>query len=198
MIELRSAWYSSTLFGSIARATEIPVATAQDVRRDHLLVSEARRLPADGLGRHFPRSLSRGFFEAERDRAGQGARIPHPVAAAEPHVPAGSPHHGADPVELVPALRPESADLRAEHPVRAAGELRQGDAARLAHGGTILRDRAAGHRAELREERVTARVALPVVLPSGAGSGWPAQVTRGFQSANVPSGLFRQAHTWIS
>ena len=31
----------------------------------------------------------------------------------EPHVPAGPSHHGADPVQLVSAVRPQSADVRA-------------------------------------------------------------------------------------
>ncbi len=31
----------------------------------------------------------------------------------EPRLPAGAPHHGAGPVELVPALRPQPADVRA-------------------------------------------------------------------------------------
>ena len=91
---------------------------------------EARRLPADGFGRHPARALPRGLLGGPRDRAGQGARVPDPAAAAQPHVPAGPPHHGAGAVELVPALRPQPADLRAEHHVRAARELREGDAPR--------------------------------------------------------------------
>ena len=34
-----------------------------------------------------------------------------PPAERQPHVPAGPPHHGADPVELVSALRPQPADV---------------------------------------------------------------------------------------
>ena len=37
--------------------------------------------------------------------------------------PAGPPDHGAGPVELVPALRPQPADLRAEHLLGQAGGL---------------------------------------------------------------------------
>ena len=70
--------------------------------------------------------------------------VPDPPAAREPHVPAGPSHHGADPVQLVPAVRPQPADVRAEHHVREAGELREGDAAHLACAGHGERDRAAG------------------------------------------------------
>src|SRR4029453_3605108 len=55
-----------------------------------------------------------------------------PPAGGEPHVPAGPSHHGADPVELVPALRSQPAHVRAEHHGREAGELREGDPAHLA------------------------------------------------------------------
>jgi hypothetical protein len=85
------------------------------------------------------------FSTAEADRAEPGARVPDPPAAGEPRIPARAPDHGADPVELVPALRPQSADLRAEHHVRPARELREGDAAHLADFLAALRGRAAGH-----------------------------------------------------
>ena len=62
--------------------------------------------------------------------AGTAAALPLRAADREPRVPAGPPHHGADPVELVPALRPQPADLRAEHLLRQAGGLREGDANR--------------------------------------------------------------------
>jgi len=39
----------------------------------------------------------------------------HPPAQHRPHLPARPPHHGADPVELVPALRPQPAEFRAQH-----------------------------------------------------------------------------------
>ena len=43
--------------------------------------------------------------------------LPYRFAPADgqPRVPAGAPHHGAGAVELVSALRPQSADLRAQH-----------------------------------------------------------------------------------
>ena len=39
--------------------------------------------------------------------------VPVHAADGEPRLPAGAPHHGAGPVELVPALRSQPADLRA-------------------------------------------------------------------------------------
>ncbi len=47
----------------------------------------------------------------------------------EPRLPARPPDHGAGPVELVPALRPEPADVRAQHLLGEAGGLQEGDAA---------------------------------------------------------------------
>ena len=58
------------------------------------------------------------------------------AAEREPHVPAGPSHHGADPVQLVSAVRPQSADFRAEHHVREPGDLREGHPAGLACAGT--------------------------------------------------------------
>ena len=57
------------------------------------------------------------------------------AADGESRVPAGASRHGAGPVELVPALRSQSADLRAEHLLREAGGLREGDAADLSRAG---------------------------------------------------------------
>ena len=57
------------------------------------------------------------------------------AADREPRVPARSSDHGADPVELVSAVRPQSADVRAEHLLREAVGLPEGDAADLAHAG---------------------------------------------------------------
>ena len=58
--------------------------------------------------------------------AGQAARLPLRPAHREPRLPAGPPDHGAGPVELVPALRPQPADLRAQHLLGEAGGLPQG------------------------------------------------------------------------
>ena len=58
----------------------------------------------------------------------QAAAIPLRAADDESRIRAGPSHHGADPVELVPAVRPQSADLRPEHLLRQAGGLCEGDA----------------------------------------------------------------------
>ena len=67
------------------------------------------------------------FEHAFADPVRQAAALPLRAADGEPRIPARPPDHGADPVELVPALRPQSADLRAEHLLREAGGLREGD-----------------------------------------------------------------------
>ncbi len=95
------------------------------------------------------------FAMPEGHRVGQGAGVPDPAAAGEPHVPSRPPDHGAGPVELVPALRPQPADLRAEHHVRAARELPEGHAPDLADGGGGLRDRITGDRLAGGPRRVT-------------------------------------------
>ena len=71
-------------------------------------------------------------------------RVPVRAADGEPRLPARPPDHGADPVELVPALRPQSADVRAEHLLREAGGLREGDAIGLPLGRPGERGVAAG------------------------------------------------------
>src|SRR6185436_8964474 len=66
-------------------------------------------------------------------------------ADGEPRVPARAPDHGAGPVELVPALRQEPADVRAEHLLGEARGVQEGDAARLPLAGPRqLRGAAAG------------------------------------------------------
>ena len=76
----------------------------------------------------------------------QGRELPLRAAERRPRVPAGPPRDGADPVELVPAVRPQSADLRAEYFLRQGGRLPQGDPARLSRAGHGEHDRTAGGR----------------------------------------------------
>jgi hypothetical protein len=52
---------------------------------------------------------------AKADRREPAARVPVRAAQREPRLPGRPPDHGAGAVELVPALRPQSADLRAQH-----------------------------------------------------------------------------------
>ena len=78
-----------------------------------------------------------------RGRYRESLETPKPIAAEhaaalqiraahrQPRLPAGPPDHGADPVELVPALRSQSADVRAQHLLGEAGGLPEGGAADL-------------------------------------------------------------------
>ena len=59
------------------------------------------------------------------------ARVPIRPAHGQPRLPAGAPDHGAGPVELVPAVRPQSPDLRAQHLLGQASGLREGHPAGL-------------------------------------------------------------------
>ena len=70
--------------------------------------------------------------------------VPVRAADGEPRLPAGPPDHGAGPVELVPALRPQPADVRAEHLLGEARGLPEGDAADLSHARPGQLRRAAG------------------------------------------------------
>ena len=63
--------------------------------------------------------------------AESAARVPVGAAEREPRLPAGAPDHGAGAVELVPALRPQPADVRAQHLLGEARGLPEGDAADL-------------------------------------------------------------------
>ncbi len=73
--------------------------------------------------------------------AGQPLLYRFNLPTAESCVPAGTPHHGADSVELVSAIRPQSANFREEHFLGQAGRLPQSDAARIsrARSGKLYR-----------------------------------------------------------
>ncbi len=58
---------------------------------------------------------------------GQGAGIQVSPADREPCVPAGPPDHDPGPVQPVPALRPQSADLRAQYLHGQGQRLQEGD-----------------------------------------------------------------------
>ena len=71
------------------------------------------------------------FEHPSADPGRQAAALSLRAADRQPRLPAGPPDHGADPVELVPALRPQPADVRREHLFRQAGRLREGDVSRF-------------------------------------------------------------------
>ncbi len=75
-------------------------------------------------------------------------------AHREPRLPAGPPDHGAGAVELVPALRPQPADLRAEHLLGEARGLPEGRAARPSRSGPGELHRVAPGRNAMRHESV--------------------------------------------
>ncbi len=55
------------------------------------------------------------FETAKADPPGRAAHVPVRPPDGEPRLPAGAPDHGAGPVELVPAVRPQPPDLRPEY-----------------------------------------------------------------------------------
>ena len=62
---------------------------------------------------------------ADADCGRRTPALPLRPADGEPRLPARPPHHGAGAVELVPALRPQPADLRAQHLLGQAGRFRK-------------------------------------------------------------------------
>ena len=81
------------------------------------------RLSAGRRARHLPRPLPQLGDHAERNPRRDAATLPLRLAQRRPRLPARPPHHGPDPVEPVPALRPQPADLRREHLRREARRL---------------------------------------------------------------------------
>src|SRR5437899_3536759 len=94
------------------------------------------RLPVDGFHRHLSRAVSREPGNTKGHHSGQAVALPLPATDREPCFSPGTPHHGADPVELVPTLRPQSADLCAEYFLYQACRLPKGDTADLPWCGT--------------------------------------------------------------
>ena len=76
------------------------------------------------------------FSSPKADRAGQAADLSVRTAAGESCLSARPPHHGAGAVELVPAVRPQSADVCREHLLGQARGLQEGDAAGLSRAGS--------------------------------------------------------------
>ena len=79
-------------------------------------------------------SKEKGYTEYLRDPAHPVPYEPRPIweinydnppAAGEPHLPAGTPHHGAGPEQLVPLVRPQPADLCTPDHVRSGSGLKR-------------------------------------------------------------------------
>jgi putative CocE/NonD family hydrolase len=73
------------------------------------------RLSARCFHGHFPRPLPRELRARFPYPVRQAAALPFRAAHGKSHFSARPPDHGADSIELVPALRSQSADLRAEY-----------------------------------------------------------------------------------
>src|SRR5438876_1096162 len=139
-----ASWCRSSRAGSRStRSEERRVGKWRDVRVTGvqtcaLPISRERngRLPVDGFHRHLSRAVSREPGNTKSHHSGQAVALPLPATDREPCFSPGTPHHGADPVELVPALRPQSADLCAEYFLGQAGRLPKGDTADLPWCGT--------------------------------------------------------------
>ncbi|KAG0927933.1 hypothetical protein G6F31_017879 [Rhizopus arrhizus] len=112
-----------------------------------------------------------GGYELPRSEAAgcqRSAAVPLRSAQRQPHLPEGAPGDGAGAVQPVPAVRPQPADLRAEHLPGQAGRLPEGDAAGLAQRRAGQLHRSAG---VLRLMRCAGHA-----MPGGRGSAgrWPA------------------------
>jgi hypothetical protein len=82
------------------------------------------------------RGRYREIFETPKPNRGeQSAGVSLRAADREPGVPTWSPHHGPGAIVVVPALRPKSAVVRAEHLLGEARRLSQGSAADLSRSG---------------------------------------------------------------
>ena len=97
----------------------------------------------------------------------QGRELPLRHAQRRPRLPAGTPHHGAGAVQPVPAVRPQPADLCAQHLRRAAAGLPGCDAERLPGRRTRER-RAAAHRRRHARAAWQQLAILSVNRPTGA------------------------------
>ena len=123
-------------------------------------------LPADGQRRHLPRPLSRELRAAEPARPGPGARVRDPAAAREPHVRARTPADGAGAEQLVPALRPQPADLGAVDHDGAARVVPRAAPPRPPRPGARDAPRAAGRHGRALAGGRAQRAGAPVALQS--------------------------------
>src|SRR6185436_2046363 len=89
----------------------------------------------DDLDGRPARPLSRKFRNRKTDHAEYTVALSLCDPDREPRVPARPPHHGANTVELVPALRSQPANVCPEHLLGQARRLSQSNPARLSHSG---------------------------------------------------------------
>src|ERR1019366_7432057 len=86
-----------------------------------------RRVPAAREGRRVPRALARRLRDAQADGPRRAGEDRLPAAGRVSHVQEGAPAHGAGAEQLVPAHRPQPADVRAEHQQGERKGLQGGD-----------------------------------------------------------------------
>ena len=86
---------------------------------------ELGRLPATHRHGHLPWPLPREPRRPQTPRRQQAPRLPLGPAHHQPRLPTRPPHHGAGAIQLVPPLRPQPTDLRAEHLQRSTKGLRK-------------------------------------------------------------------------
>src|SRR3546814_10781637 len=109
------------------------------------------------------------------------------LAQRQPHHPAGAPPDGAGAVDPVPALRPQPADLRAEHLLRQARGLPQGDPADLAFAGGGELYRAAGALRQRYQTSSSTRGLHACQPPTTISTTLPASIANGHSQPPVAS-----------
>src|SRR5213076_2964073 len=95
-------------------------------------------LRADGDGRHHARALPQELAASGGDPAEHDPTVQRGPAPAGVHVPKRSPHHGSGAEQLVPAVRPEPADLRVKHLPGARAGLPSPGASGVPHGAVSV------------------------------------------------------------
>ena len=71
------------------------------------------------------------FDDGQDDHTGYAAAVPLCSPDGKPRFSAGTSDHGADPVELVPTIRPQSADIRPQYLLGETDGLPESDATGL-------------------------------------------------------------------
>ena len=94
-------------------------------------------------GEPFRGKFRHSFEKPEPFTPGKVEEINFTMPGHQPHLPPRTPHHGADPEFVVPAHRPQSADLR-EHSRRQAVGLRESNRAGVSHESAAFRNCGAG------------------------------------------------------
>src|SRR6266566_345576 len=95
-------------------------------------------LRADGDRRHHARALPQELGASGGNPPEHDPAVHRGPAPTGVHVSKRPPHHGSGPEQLVPAVRPESADLRVQHLPGARGGLPSAGASGVPHGAVSV------------------------------------------------------------